>query len=68
MLHFKFRGYRPTASGEGDSLRVFKMYGRGGDLSHVTKIPRIHFHYPYTWRLYIKFQLDWPSSFRDEDL
>ena len=39
MLHTKFRENRPASSGE-DFLRVFTIYGRGGYLGHVTKIPR----------------------------
>ena len=42
-------------------------HGRGGHLGHVTKISRTKFqcHYP---RLHIKFQLERPSGFREEDL
>ena len=46
---------------------VFTIYGRGGHLGHVTWILRPNFRLPYPWMLYIKFQLDWPSSFREED-
>ena len=35
MLHTKFRGSRPTGSGE-EFLWVFIIYGRGGHLGHVT--------------------------------
>ena len=38
MLHTKFRGNRPTGSGEEDFLVVFTIYGRGGHLGHVTWI------------------------------
>ena len=65
MLHTKFRGNRPTGSGEEDFLVVFTIYGRGGHLGHVTWISRSNFHLPYPWMLHIKFQFDWPSSFRD---
>ena len=39
MLHTKFRGNRPTGSGEEDFLRVFTIYGREGHLDHVTRVP-----------------------------
>ena len=65
MLHTKFRGNLPTGSGE---EVVFTIYGRGGNLGHVTWILRSNFRLPYPWMLHIKFQLDWPSSFIEEDL
>ena len=68
MLHTKFRGNLPTGSGEEDFLVVFTIYGRGGHLGHVIWILRSIFRFPYLWMLHIKFQLDWPSSFREEDL
>ena len=34
MLHAKFRGNRPSGSGEEDFGRVFTIYGRGGHLGH----------------------------------
>ena len=36
MLHTKFRGNRPTGSGEEDCFKVFTIYGNGGYLGHVT--------------------------------
>ena len=68
MQHTKFRGNRLTGSGEEDFLVVFTIYGHGGHLGHVTWILRSNFHLPYPWMLHIKFQFDWPSSFRKEDL
>ena len=67
MLHTKFRGNRFTGSGEG-FCRVFTIYGRGGHLGHVTIISRTKFQCLYPRRLHIKFQLDRPSGFREEDL
>ena len=46
MLHAKFRGNRPTGSGEEDFLRVFTIYGRGGHLGHVTWIFAIKLEMP----------------------
>ena len=39
MLHTKFRGNRLIGSGDEDFLMAFTIYGRGGHLGHVTKIP-----------------------------
>ena len=68
MLHTctKFHGNRPAGSGEEDFGVVFTIYGRGGHLGHVTKIPRANFRSPYPWRLHIKFHLDRPSGFRED--
>ena len=68
MLHTKFRGNRPTGSGEEDFLVVFTIYGRDSHLGHVTKISRTKLQCHYPRRHHIKFQIDWPSSFREEDL
>ena len=68
MLHTKFRGNRPTGSGEEDFLVFFTIYGRGGHLGHLTLISQSNFHSLYPWILHIKFHFDWPSSFRKEDL
>ena len=68
MLHTKFRGNRPTGSGEEDFWRIFTIYGRGGHLGHVTWISRSNLKCHYPRRLHIKFQLDRPSGFREEDL
>ena len=68
MLHTKFCVKQPTGSGEEDFSRVFNIYGHGGQLGHVTKILWTRFQCHYTSRLHIKFQLDWPKGFREEDL
>ena len=47
MLHSKFRGNRPTSSGEEDFLRVFTIYWHGGHLGHVTMIMLTIFIYLY---------------------
>ena len=67
MLHTKFRVNRPAGSEE-DFLVVFTIVGHGGHLGHVTQISRSNFCSPYPWTLHIKFNFDWPSSFREEDL
>ena len=58
MLHTKFRENRPAGSGEENFLRVFTIYGRGGHLGHVTKMPQTNFLYPYPRRLHIEFVFD----------
>ena len=45
MLHTKFRENRSAGSGE-DFLRVFTIYGRGGHVAHVTKMPRTKYRSP----------------------
>ena len=45
MLHTKFRGNRPSGSGEEDFLRVFTIYGHGGHLGHVTSIMSSDFYF-----------------------
>ena len=68
MVNTKFRGNRPAGSAEEDFCVVFTIYGRGGHLGHVTWILRSNLKCRYTRRLHIKFQPDWPSGFREEDL
>ena len=68
MLHTKFRGNRPTGSGEEDFRVVFTIDGRGCHFGHVTWISRSNFPLPYPWMLHMKFHFDWPRSFREEDL
>ena len=45
MLHTKFRGNRPSGSGEECFLRCFTIYGHGGHLSHVNSIMSSDFHF-----------------------
>ena len=68
MLHTKFGGNQPAGSGEEDFLVVFTIYGRGGHLGHVTKIPGTYFRSPYPRMLNIKFGFHRPCSFREEDV
>ena len=66
MLHTKSQGYQPFGSGE-DFWRVFTIYGHGGHLGHVTKTIWTNFCSPIIRRLHIKYEINWPSSFRGED-
>ena len=68
MLHTKSQGHRPSGSGEEDFFRVFTIYGRGGHLGHVTKIIWTNFRSPTLRSLHMKYEFNWPSSFRGEDV
>ena len=63
MLHTKFRGNRPAGSGEVDFLRVFTIYGHGGDLGHVTSIMSSDFHFLVPESFHKKIGSDWQSNF-----
>ena len=49
-------------------FKGFTIYGHDGHLGHVTWTIYTNFRSPFLERLYIKFDFDWPSSFRGEDL
>ena len=63
MLHTKFRGTRPAASGEEDFFKVFTIYGHGGHLGHVTSITLTNFHFLVPESFHTKFSSEWHSSF-----
>ena len=67
MLHAKFQDHRTSGSGEGDFLKVFTIYRNGGHLGHVTCTIYINFLSYCPRRLHMKFVIDWPSGFREED-
>ena len=67
MLHAKFRGNGPPVP-EKIFEGFFTIYGRGGHLGHVTRMPSTNFHSPYPMRLHIKFGFDWPRGFRGGDV
>ena len=68
MPHAKSQGHRPSGSGEEDFLRVFTKYGRGRHLGHVTKTIWTNFRSPILGSLHMKYEFNWPSSFRGEDV
>ena len=68
MLHAKFQDHRISGIGEGDFLKVFTIYGHGGHLRHVTCTIYINFLSHCQRRLHMKFGIDWPSGFREEDV
>ena len=65
MLHTKSQGHRPSGSGE-DFLRVFTIYGHGSHLGHVTKTIWTNFRSPILRSLHMKYEFNWPSSFRED--
>ena len=67
MLHAKFQDHRISGSGE-DFLKVFTIYGHGGHLGHVTCTIYINFLSHYLRRIHVKFGIDWPIGFREEDV
>ena len=66
MLHTKSQGHRPSGSGEEDFWRVFTIYGRGGHLGHVTRTIWTNFHSPILRSLHMKYEFNWPSSYRGD--
>ena len=63
MLHTKFRGNRPSGSGEADFFRGFIVYGRCGHLGHVTRMPQTNFLSPCQRRLLVKFGFNLEKMF-----
>ena len=68
MLHAKFQYHRTSGSGERRFFKVFTIYGHGGHLGHVTWTIYINLCSPFPRRLHIKFRVDWPRDFREEDV
>ena len=66
MLHTKFCWNQSASAGEEDFGRVFTIYGRGGHLGHVTKIPRTNLCSTYPRSLHIKFHFNRPSGIRQD--
>ena len=63
MLQTKFRGIRPTDSGEKYFRLVFTIQGRGGHLGHVTSIMSSDLHFLVPESFQTKFRSDRHSSF-----
>ena len=63
MLHAKFQDHMSSGYWGRRVLKVFTIYGRGGPLGHVTWTIYINFRSPFLRRLYMKFDIDWPSLF-----
>ena len=52
---------------EGFFFTFFTIYWHGGNLGHVTNMPRTKFRSLYPRRLHIKFGFDRPIGFGEED-
>ena len=62
MLYTKFRGNR-SAGSRVEFLRVFTIYGHGGNLGHVTSIMSSVFDFLVSESFHTKFGSDQHSSF-----
>ena len=67
MLHTKSQGHWPSGSGE-DFYRVFTIDGRGGHLGHVTRTISTNFCSCVLRSHHMKFEFNWPSDYRGEDV
>ena len=67
MLHATFHDLRTSGSGEA-YLKGFTIYGHVGHLGYMTYTIYINFCPPLIRRLKMKFDFDWPSSFRGENV
>ena len=47
---------------------VFTIYGHGGHLGYVTCTIYINFLSHFPRRIHMKFGIDWPVGFREEDV
>ena len=47
---------------------VLTIYGHGGHLGHVTCTIYINFLSHFPRRIHMKFGIDWPVGFREEDV
>ena len=67
MLHAKFQDHRTSGSGE-EYLKVFTINGHDGHLGHATCTIYIKFLSHFTGRIHMKFGIDWPIGFKEEDV
>ena len=63
MLNTKFRGNRPSGSGEEDFRRIFTIYGRVSHLGHATSIMLSDFRFLVPESFHTKFGSDRHGSF-----
>ena len=68
MLHTKSQGHWPSGSGEEDFKRVFTIYGHGGYLGQVTRTISTNFRSRVLRSIHMKFEFNWPSGFKGEDV
>ena len=67
MIHAKFKIIGLLVL-EKEILKVFTIYGHGGHLGHVTCTIYINLLSHCPRRHHMKFGIDWPSGFREEDV
>ena len=65
MLSFKIIGLLVL---EKKIFTGFTIYGHSGHLGHVTRTIYINFRSPFPRRLYMKFGIDWPIGFGEDDV
>ena len=63
MLHTKFRGNRPTGSGEEEFYGFLPYMGHGGHPGHVLSIMSSDFHFLVPESFHKKIGSDWQRSF-----
>ena len=69
MLHAKFQNHSPPGSEEEDFFfKDFVIYSHGDHLGHVTMTIYANFHSLFLRILHIKFDFDWLSGYREEDV
>ena len=68
MQHTKSLGHWLSGSGEEVFLGVFTIYGHGGHFGRVTRTIWTIFRSRVLRSLHTKFELNWPSGFRGEDV
>ena len=61
-----FQDHRTSGSGE-EFFKVFTIYGHGDHLGHVTCTIYIKFLSHFPRRIHVKYGIDWPIGFREED-
>ena len=67
LLHAKFHDHT-TISSVGENFWVFTINEHGGHLGHVTYTIYNDFLSYFPRRLHIKFGIDWPIGFKEEDV
>ena len=68
MIYAKIQPQGVLGSGEEDFLKVFIIYGHGGHLGQQTATVLAIFRSPNLRRLHMKFEQNWLSGFKGEDV
>ena len=64
MIHAKFQDHRILVLGK--IFKVLTIYGHGGHLGHMTVYINLLSHFQR--RIHMKFGIDWPTGFGEEDV